>query len=171
MNSLVLTLDKTKFEETADQVKEIFDLTSDKTFDQLEDKETFFQAWCGNYMRYYPEWFFVALQDKKILGYLACCPSSRHCSFEIPGPDYSGYFCQYPAHLHINCHPHVQARGVGSQLIKAMEEKLEDFSIRGVHLITSSGARNISFYQKNSFVKESTPLNEKTLLLGKSLAT
>lgn len=58
----------------------------------------------------------------------------------------------FPAHLHINCHPDAQGRGVGSSLLAFYEAFLREQHISGLHLVTSLNAENVKFYKKNLYL-------------------
>lgn len=76
-------------------------------------------------------------------------------------------FLHFPAHLHINVLPHWQGRGLGRMLMTALESKLRDQGISGVHLLTSPEASNRNFYEKLGFIP--TEINSGILFLGKNL--
>lgn len=142
-------------------LKEIFFLSADPrnvTADAAKN-EAFFQKWTAYYLEQRPEWILVAKDKGKLLAYLMCEPDSRKAlsHFEKINPSYRVFedqFAKFPAHLHMNAHPEARGRGVGSQLIDHLVEKLKGINAPGVHLITSPSQRNASFYRKNGFTEE-----------------
>ena len=163
-------IDSAEKEEILLQVRFIFYASSSlKEFSSPERKEAFFKRWCGDYLTYFPECFFIMREDKKILGYLTGCIDSTSALklLEIPGySHYSDLFQTYPAHFHINFHPDCRGRGLGSQLVENFCVELLNLKIRGLHLVTSRGAKNILFYRRLGFIDEfPRDFNEMTLLL------
>ncbi len=138
------------------QVVDIFFETSvKKTFLTTKEKEGFLYRYLKYYFENYPNWFFLALENNDVLGYICCCPDSQ-ADKDLPKlvehyDLFQEQFSQFPAHLHINLSPHFQGKGIGGQLIKALEEKLQAEQITGLHLITGVDALNKSFYLKNRF--------------------
>ena len=140
------------------QVESIFfEASSKKEFTSLEHKAAFFQRWCGDYIKNYPEEFFVMTEDGHLLGYLSGCSDSRislQC-LSVPGLEvFSDQFEDYPAHLHINFHATARGRGLGSELIKTYESYLRNKNVKGLHLITSPEALNVSFYRRLGYIHE-----------------
>lgn len=151
------------------QVRFIFYTSSSlKEFSSPVRKAAFFKRWCGDYLTSFPEYFFIMREDKKVLGYLTGCLDSITALslLEIPGySHYSDLFQTYPAHFHINFHPDCRGRGLGSQLVETFCDELIDLNIKGVHLVTSRGAKNIIFYRRLGFTNEfPRDFNEMTLL-------
>lgn len=157
------------------QVKTIFYLSSSlKEFSSPERKEAFFKRWCGDYITYFSDFFYIMLEDQKVLGYLSGCIDSVKGQgiLEVPGYCvYSDLFAEYPAHLHINFHPDSRGRGLGSLLVNEYCKDLSVLKIKGVHLVTSPGAANISFYERLGFTYEvERNFNQMNLLfMGKIL--
>lgn len=142
-------------EDILSQIREIFFLsTSIKEFSSLERKEAFFKRWCGDFISLFPEHFYLMMEGPKLLGYLSGCLDSNAAKgvLEIPGyAVFEDLFAEYPAHLHINFHPDCRGRGLGSVLVNEFCKDLKTQKIPGVHLVTSPGAINISFYCRLGF--------------------
>ena len=152
-----------------DQVRSIFYLSSSlKDFSSEDKKNAFFKRWCGDYLTFFPEQFLVMREDQKVLGYLSGCSDSKKAESIVEVPGYrvfSDLFEKYPAHFHINFHPDCRGLGYGSELVQKYCEVLNDQLIKGVHLVTSVGAPNISFYKKLNFNDQiERPFNNITLL-------
>lgn len=150
--------------------------TSKKEFVSESARQKFFDTWCGDYLHFWPEWFFLAKDGAKTVAYLAVAPNSLEAKKVLSIPSLSLFddqFKHFPAHLHINAHPLAQGGGIGSTLLRNLEKELRAHLIGGVHLITSPNARNVSFYEKNGFDfrVERAYLGTPLLFLGKKLAS
>ncbi len=167
--------DSHEYENAIEQIKWIFYASSSlKEFSSEERRVAFFKRWCGDYISLFSESFYVMREGQKVLGYLSGCNDSKaaESKLEVPGYKvYSDLFPIYPAHLHINFHPDCRGRGLGSKLVDHYCEDLKKMGIAGVHLITSLGATNITFYQRLGFNYEVQRLaNNMTLVfMGKIL--
>lgn len=161
------------------EVKNIFYQSSSlKEFSSLERKEAFFKRWCGDYIEKLPEHFWVMTDvvDNAVLvrGYLSgCLNSSVGLGFlEVPGYDvFQDHFERFPAHFHINFHPDCRGLGLGSVLVENFIQRLVESRVKGVHLVTSPGAPNISFYLKLKFDQqiERDFKSMKLLFMGRTL--
>lgn len=142
------------------QIKEIFFLTSPrKIFSDLDEKENFYDRWTKYYYENRQAFIYVAFEAEEtnpsVLGYMMVEPDSvkamnsfkDHAHYLL----FSDLYASYPAHLHINCHPNAQGRGVGSKLILDAENDLKRMLVKGFHLITSPTSKNVNFYLKNGF--------------------
>lgn len=59
---------------------------------------------------------------------------------------------EYPAHLHIDLLPEIQSRGIGSQLMQTLKEKLAKSGVPGIFLcVSSDNTRAVAFYKKHGF--------------------
>jgi ribosomal protein S18 acetylase RimI-like enzyme len=150
------------------QVENIFFVSSSlKSFSSEERKQAFYKRWCKDYQQFYPEEFYIMIEDGKVLGYLSgCCDSTKALEvLEVPG--YSAFkdlFDIYPAHLHINFHPQSRGRGLGSLLIRHYVSSLKSIKLHGLHLVTSRDAQNVSFYERLGFsFTEGRKFNEMEL--------
>lgn len=59
---------------------------------------------------------------------------------------------RYPAHLHINLTAAARGRGLGGHLLRAIESRVVAAGADGIHLVTSVGARNVTFYRRNGYL-------------------
>lgn len=131
-----------------------FESSSVKSFRDDEHKVSFFNRWCGDYLKHYPEYFYLTLENGKLLGYLCGVIDSKLAInfLNVPAQNlFEDLFETYPAHLHINFHPDARGKGLGTILINHFENELKKREVRGLHLITSQSARNVSFYKKAGF--------------------
>ena len=158
-----------------EQMKAIFYMSSSiKEFSSEERKAAFYKRWCGDYLRLYPEVFFIMYEDQKVLGYLCLCLNSARAESELEVPGFSTFsdqFVQFPAHLHINFHPDSRGRGLGSQLMQHCIDILIKSNICGLHLVTSPDSKNVTFYQRLGFNHQVVrTFNQSQLLfMGKDL--
>lgn len=156
-------------EQLIDQVKNIFYLSSSiQNFSTVERKEAFFKRWCGDYISLYPNDFYIIHDKLKVYGYLSGTRDSSESLdvLEVPAlAVFSDLFEKYPAHLHINFHPDARGKGLGSLLVNHYKETLREAHIKGLHLVTSPGAKNISFYERLGFNHQVTRnFNQSELL-------
>ncbi|MFA6235713.1 MAG: GNAT family N-acetyltransferase [Bacteriovorax sp.] len=144
-----------EFASIVEQVKTIFYVSSSlKEFSSEEKRTAFFRRWCGDYIKLYPDQFLLMMEDDKLLGYLSGCLNSSSAApmLEVPGFNiFSDLFEQFPAHFHINFSPACRGRGLGTSLVEHFCDDLKLQGIQGCHLVTSTGAANISFYHRAGF--------------------
>ena len=161
--------------EILSQVEYIFFVSSSlKSFSSEERKAAFYKRWCRDYQQFYPEEFFIMIEKGKVLGYLSGCSDSQKAQGQLEVPGFSVFgdlFSTFPAHLHINFHPDCRGRGLGSVLVKYYASFLSSHNIKGLHLVTSVGAQNISFYERLGFhFTEMRKFNESVLyFMGRAL--
>ena len=148
----IKTADEFKLDEILSSIKHIFfESSSIRSFKGEVEREQFFQNWCGQYLENYPHCFFLAIERGTIAGYL-CLFDSLASHPSVPGHAiFANFFKEFPAHFHINCHIDFRGKGVGSNLINKAIEYLKKNQVRGVHIITSPGSRNVQFYKNNKF--------------------
>lgn len=160
------------------RIREIFFKCSfRKNFESQNDRDQFFNKWTQYYLEADPKEILVAVNKAdQIVGYLMGCSDSRAAIpwmmeriayYDI----FEDCFETYPAHLHINCDPEVQGRGIGSKLIQAYCDQKAKEGLSGVHLVTTTDAPNVAFYKKNGFefTLERQWNQSQLLLMGKTL--
>lgn len=140
-------------EDVFKQVDQIFYETSARVdFKDEEEKLSFKSKYLGFYLQNYPEYCFVYLDSNRVLGYIVAATKTDQ---QLQQFEYYQSFekclSDFPAHLHINCSPAAQGKGVGSQLWSHLKEKLVTEKLVGLHIITTPEARNIGFYKKHNF--------------------
>lgn len=156
------------------ELREIyFESSSRKDFRDEADKEAFFDKYLGYYLDHYPEYVWVAREDR-ILGYMIGAPVSHDSDLYLIQPHlqvFETHFKNFPAHLHVNFHPMARGKGLGSKLFSELEKQFQGMKIRGVHIMTGPDSRNKNFYQRLGFNFEVTLDFKGTpiLLMGKSL--
>jgi len=145
-----------------------FESAGNPLFSSIADRDRFQNRYFDSYLST-PDLFFLATREQKVLGYLAGAKQTLGVHFELNPylEDFRSLIeADYPAHLHINLSALARGAGIGSNLISAYESYLRSIGVKGVHLVTSSSARNVSFYLKNSYAPlKEAEWNGKTLLL------
>ncbi|MFW5785996.1 MAG: GNAT family N-acetyltransferase [bacterium] len=101
-----------------------------------------------------------AVEAQVVIGYVCAVADTRsHPELYQLAPHLSLFddlYDEFPAHLHINLTAAGRGVGLGSRLIEVLEDRLQqaDLEAPGLHLVTSEGARNVSFYRRNGFTRE-----------------
>lgn len=169
------TSEKEKF---LPQIREIFFLSAAvKTFTDDTAKEKFFQRWCGNYLTFFPNLFFLSLSENaSVAAYLCACFDTKNAlsKLAIPGTElFIDLYKEFPIHFHINTHPNFRSQGIGGKLVSWLEKKGQEEKIPGLHIITTREQKNVNFYTRLGFSyqeERKKDENSKPLLfLGKSL--
>ena len=133
-----------------------FEASGTKTFATAEVRAAFRERWLGRYLRQYPEWVYLALNDEdRIAGYLLGClddPAKTPMFSDI------GYFqnfahltARFPAQIHVNLAPLARGHGTGGRLVSAFSDDARRAGCPGVHVVTARGLRNTKFYALNGF--------------------
>jgi len=159
------------------RVKEIFFLSTYSGASLVGvAREKFFDCWAGYYFEEMPEHTLLFKTGSgKIIGYLTGCLNSaaaRHlydsCFYYR---DFHGFYTEYPAHFHVNCHPKFRGLGVGKKLVQNFVSGLKQVGNPGVHLVTGKGARNRRFYERLRFIERATIRSNKSdlVLLGRDI--
>lgn len=133
-----------------------FEASNVKSFSDVAARRTFRERWLGRYLVHDPDLAFVAVsQSGSVLGYVV--GSLKDPAFEPRFSDIP-YFKvfniltrQFPAHLHVNLAPDARNSGLGSDLVRRFISEAEKAAAPGVHVVTSRGARNVAFYNRNGF--------------------
>jgi ribosomal protein S18 acetylase RimI-like enzyme len=152
-------------------VQEIFwDTTTRTNFASINERVEFQEKYLESYLSHK---VLVAEINHNVVGYVVAALSTdsqasywgEHLAL------FEDLYARYPAHLHINCAAEARGSGIGTRLIEKLEADLQMMGVAGLHLITLSGGRNVSFYQRLGFQhKVERAWNGKPLLfLGKSL--
>lgn len=136
-------------------------------------------ALCAMYCDYYldnqPDYCFVAVDDNDVpVGYILCAADADDYSEQmsemylplirkVNGGDYFHYVAEikvaqqyvrhgYTSHLHIDILEEYQHQGLGTQLLKTVENKLTENFVEGVYLICDKkNAEARAFYEKNGY--------------------
>ncbi len=144
------------------------------TFKDPEAFKTFLWKYLGFYLHYYPEFIWVALgSDLECLGYVLGAPRSDHEELLKIQPHlklFENCFKRFPAHLHLNCHKSYRGVGIGGELVRTFENDIKTIS-SGLHIITTTDARNRSFYLRHGLSNEFKMFYKNTplVLMAKDL--
>lgn len=153
------------------QVEDIFfETSSKKEFKDNKERDEFKWKYLGFYLAHYPEYAWIALNGDEVLGYVLGMPWSKDPSLYAIQPHlkpFESVFESYPAHLHINCHPKAQGKGIGRKLVMKLLDQLKSQGVSGLHIMTGPASDNRLFYQKLGFDFEVT-INS-ILLMGISI--
>tara|TARA_B100000686_G_scaffold296202_1_gene327628 strand:+ start:999 stop:1544 length:546 start_codon:yes stop_codon:yes gene_type:complete len=160
-----------------DGVRKVFALTSTNGSSLVgSEVENFFFHWAGWYMENFPEQTLLMWgPEKKIIGYLVGCLDSASAGELFKNIFYykkfAHWYTEYPSHLHVNCHPKYQGGGHGEALVEKFGRDAQVAGTRGLHVVTGSGARNRTFYERLKFRECDQKLidGRSLVLLGKYL--
>ncbi|MDH4982678.1 GNAT family N-acetyltransferase [Hyphomicrobium sp. D-2] len=144
-----------------------FEASGTKSFADDEARVQFRDRWFGRYLREYPQWAYLAITgDGEIAGYLVGA-IDEPTSFD----DFRAAAERFPAHLHVNLAPQFRSRGVGALLIEAFAAAAAQAGAPGMHVVTSSDARNVRFYRRTGFSPQATTLRNghELVFLGRPL--
>jgi GNAT superfamily N-acetyltransferase len=154
MSTTLVTYDDTFLPE----IKEIFFESSvKKDFKDEAEKEAFFYKYAGFYLHHFPELCFVALKEKRVMGYVlgsTITDSDELLKLQPHLKIFASEYVLFPAHLHINCHHESRGMGLGRILIAAFERALNERNINGLHIMTGVNSENRKFYKKVGFDHE-----------------
>lgn len=162
-----------------------FESSGTKSFESKAAREDFRERWLGRYLTQNPEYVYVAVaeqqvgsefSDRQVVGYLVGAIDDPIGSDRFADLGYFQHFksvtAQFPAQLHVNLLSRARGQGLGQCLVEMFVRDAEDQGVKGIHVVTSEGARNISFYAKCGFREVAkTDWNERTLVfLGRNLS-
>lgn len=153
-----------------------FASSNTQSFASPQARAGFRERWLGRYLTYDPQWAYVALTPEgAVAGYLAGCVEDPARTPRFADIGYFGTFAtltaRYPAHLHINLGDRYRSGGIGSALVARFCADAADAGALGVHVVTSRGARNVRFYERNGF-REAGAMGEgpkEVVFLAKAL--
>lgn len=148
--------------------------------EDLKDPYIFSLRWAQCYLRYYPEYCFVAEENEEVIGYILSTPNTLEeeklfvdnilpeikSKVDQNSPFYSelaifksakvltgDIVINYPAHLHINLTSKCRHKGIGTKLMIAMEENLKKNGVNKIHLgVMADNINAVSFYKKHGYI-------------------
>lgn len=127
------------------------------------EREKFAEHWVGPYRELRPDWTWVAVRDKAVVGYLTGAPDSLAFEKErrrvfFPAPDSRDFFPQlvrlqlwteHPAHLMMNVAADYRGFGAGAALLQAYFAELRRAGVPSVHLYC--GPDSFGFFERMAF--------------------
>ncbi len=133
-----------------------FEASNTQTFASDDVRQAFRERWLGRYLTHDPGFAYVALaRDQTVAGYLVASLDDPARTVRFADISYFSHFAHltalYPAHLHVNLGTSFRNCGIGGDLIKCFLADASAAGVSGVHIVTSRGARNAAFYNRNGF--------------------
>ena len=132
------------------------------------EREAFAAHWIKPYRELRPDWTWIALCDKAVIGYLTGCPDTlafeteRRRVFD-PAPDSRDFFAEavrlklwteHPAHLMMNILTDYRGMGAGTKLLHAFFAELRRAKVPSTHLVCGPGAH--FFFERMAFREEAS---------------
>ena len=141
------------------------------------ERAAFVEHWLKPYRELRPDWTFVAVCDKAVIGYLTGVPDTlafeteRRRAFD-PGPDSREFFTEavrlrlwteHPAHLMMNVLADFRGLGAGAKLLEAFYAQLRRVGVTSAHVFCGPGADLV--FEKMGFLETAsvTPVPGITL--------
>jgi GNAT superfamily N-acetyltransferase len=133
---------------------------------EASEREAFSEHWIGPYRELRPDWTWVAVSEKKIVGYLTGAPDTiqfekeRRRTFN-PEPDSRDFFSpavrlklwtEHPAHLMMNVDADYRGLGAGAKLLQAFFAELRRTGVPSAHLVC--GPNSYPFFERMAFRAE-----------------
>lgn len=128
-----------------------------------DERAAFVEHWIRPYRELRPDWTFVAVCEKAVIGYLTGAPDTlafekeRRRAFE-PAPDSRDFFpepvrlrlwTEHPAHLMMNVLADYRGMGAGGKLLDAFFTQLRRAGVPSAHVVCGPGADRV--FEKMSF--------------------
>jgi GNAT superfamily N-acetyltransferase len=135
-----------------------FQSSNTQHFASDEARALFRERWLGRYLAQDARWCYVAMNaDREVAGYLVASLDDPALSPRFADITYFSAFKDltqhYPAQLHVNLRAASRSSGTGSALVQRFTSEARDAGATGVHVVTSRGARNVGFYERNGFAE------------------
>lgn len=157
--SLAETRDDTRHRYLSDPEAVFWETANTTEFASATERSAFHWRYFGYYAAHVPWLFFVARTDQpepEVLGYICGVADTRSHSelYRVAAhvAVFDDLYDAYPAHLHINLTAASRGLGLGGRLVAAFSAAVATEGAAGLHLVTSPGARNVSFYHRQGFV-------------------
>jgi GNAT superfamily N-acetyltransferase len=132
------------------------------------ERAAFADHWIKPYRELRPNWTWIAVCDKAVIGYLTGCPDTlafekeRRRVFD-PAPDSRDFFpeavrlklwTEHPAHLMMNVLADYRGLGAGTKLLHAFFAELRRAAVPSAHLIC--GPNSVFFFERMAFRVEAS---------------
>ena len=140
-----------------------FAASGTQTFENDAARAAFRARWLGRFLTHDRQWAYVALDETRgasgsaptVVGYLvgALDDPAEASRFADLGyfQTFKAHTRDFPAQLHVNLAEEVRGHGHGARLIQAFINDAQQRGVRGVHVVTGEGARNVGFYTRCGF--------------------
>ena len=132
-----------------------FESSNKKSFESEVARAAFRERWLGRYLKHDPRYAYPAFAGGDVVGYLVGAVDDPALASRFADIEYFAVLGeltkQFPAHLHVNIAPEFRNRGIGGRLIDRFVADAKAAGAPGVHVVTSAGAPNVSFYNRNGF--------------------
>jgi GNAT superfamily N-acetyltransferase len=132
-----------------------FESSNTKSFESAVARAAFRKRWLGRYLEHDPGYAYLAFADGDVVGYLVGAADDPALASRFADIEYFSVLSeltkQFPAHLHVNIAPDFRNRGIGGRLIDRFAADVKAVGVPGVHVVTSAGALNVGFYNRNGF--------------------
>jgi GNAT superfamily N-acetyltransferase len=134
-----------------------FESSDMKSFGSEGVREAFRERWLGRYLKHDPKFAYLVFAAGVVVGYLVGAVDDPALAARFADLDYfaelSGLTKRFPGHLHVNVAPDFRDRGIGGRLVDRFVADAKAAGAPGVHVITSAGAPNVRFYNRNGFLE------------------
>jgi GNAT superfamily N-acetyltransferase len=121
---------------------------------EKDERAAFVEHWIRPYRELRPDWTWIAVCDKAVVGYLTGCPDTLAFEEERrrmydPAPDSRDFFpeevrlklwTEHPAHLMLNVLSEYRGLGAGAKLLSSFYAELRRAGVPSAHLICGPGA-------------------------------
>ncbi|HEX4047473.1 MAG TPA: GNAT family N-acetyltransferase [Elusimicrobiota bacterium] len=128
-----------------------------------DERGAFVEHWIRPYRELRPDWTWIAVCDKAVIGYLTGCPDTPAFEKERrrvydPAPDSRDFFpeavrlklwAEHPGHLMMNVLADYRGMGAGAKLLEAFFAGLKRSKIPSAHLFCGPGAHVV--FERLSF--------------------
>jgi GNAT superfamily N-acetyltransferase len=142
-----------------------------------EERAAFVEHWIKPYRELRPDWTWIAVCDKAVIGYLTAAPDTL--SFEkerlrvySPAPDSRDFFPQavrlklwteHPAHFMMNVLADFRGMGAGTKLLHALFAELRRAKVPSAHLVCGPAA--YPFFERMAFRAEASVTPAPSVIL------
>ncbi|MFT3730195.1 MAG: N-acetyltransferase [Hyphomicrobium sp.] len=133
-----------------------FESSNTKSFASDDARAAFRERWLGRYLTHDPQFCYLAVNGRgSVVGYLVGAIDDPAKAARFADIAYFSALAseteRFPAHLHVNVSPAFRNKGIGSRLIDRFVVDAKAAGVAGVHIVTSAGAQNVGFYNRNGF--------------------
>lgn len=132
------------------------------------ERAAFTEHWIRPYRELRPDWTWIAVCDKAVIGYLTSVPDTlafeaeRRRAYD-PGPDSRDFFSEavrrklwteHPAHFMLNVLADYRGMGAGTKLLHALYAELRRAKVPSAHLVC--GPNSHFFFERMAFRVEAS---------------